>query len=97
MTATATLVQRGPINGTFSEHAGLYALSVPYAYEGEVFDHLIVSTIPADEYGPEDTVALAAYPDGRVVLGGDFPYELEGAGGGHAEALEALGYTLAGE
>lgn len=94
MTATATLVQRGPINGAFSELAGLYALSEPFDYEGYPFDHVVVSTIPADGQEPEDTIALAAYPDGRVVLGGDFPYEREGSGGGHAEALEALGYTL---
>lgn len=94
MTATATLVQRGPINGGFTENAGLYALSEPLAYEGSEFDHVVVSTIPADGRDPEDTIALAAFPDGRVVLGGDFPYEREGAGG-HEAALEALGYTLA--
>lgn len=97
MTATATLVQQGPINGFFSENAGLYALSEPLTYEGSQFDHLVVSTIPADEHGPEDTIALVSDRDGRVVLGGDFLYEREGEGGGHLEALEALGYTLAGE
>lgn len=94
MTATATLVQRGPINGGFSEHAGLYSLSVPLDYEGSEYDHLVVSTIPADGQEPEDTIALPAFADGRVILGGDFAYEREGAGG-HEAALEALGYTLA--
>lgn len=97
MTATATLVQQGPINGFFNEGAGLYALSKPFSYEGAEFDHLIVSTIPADEHGPEDTIALVANASGQVFLGGDFPYEREGSGGGHVEALEALGYSLAGE
>lgn len=94
MTATATLVQRGPINGGFNENAALYALSEPFLYEGSQFDHLIVSTIPADEYGPEDTIALVSTSDGQIFLGGDFPYEKEGEGGGHVEALNALGYTL---
>ena len=97
MTATATLVQRGPINGAFSEHAGLYALSEPFDYEGLQFDHLLVSTIPEEPGWPEDTIALAANADGQVVLGSNFAYEMEGPGGGHVQALEALGYTLAGE
>ena len=97
MTATATLLRRGPINGTFTEKAALYRLSEPYIDSGKGFDHLLVSSIEADEFGPRDTLALVANEQGYVFLGENFPYQYEGDSDekhGHEAALAALGYTL---
>lgn len=96
MTPTATLVQRGPINGMFTEAAALYELSQPFFYEGKLFDHLIVSHLPEDKNGPEDTLALPASPQGFVFLGSDWAYNVAGdvEGHGHLAALAALGYEL---
>lgn len=97
MTATATLVQRGPINGMYSESAGLYRLSTPFTDNGHEFGHLLVSSIEADEFGPRDTLALVADERGYIYLGEEFPYQYEGDlddKHGHEAALAALGYTL---
>lgn len=97
MTPTATLVQQGPINGMFTEAAALYELSQPFLYEGKLFDHLIVSHLPKDKNGPEDTIALPASPQGYVFLGSGWAYNASGndsEGHGHPAALAALGYEL---
>lgn len=97
MTLTATLVQCGPINGMFTEGAGLYELSQPYLYEGQLFDHLVVSHLPEDHNGPEDTIALPATAQGMPFLGSSWAYNVQGTGAeghGHQAALAALGYEL---
>lgn len=99
MTATATLVQQGPIKGMFTEKAALYELSQPHLYDGQLFDHLVISSIEEDHNGPWSTIAVVASPQGFVFLGTHYPYTHEGPepdGHGHEAALAALGYELVG-
>ena len=94
MTATATLIKFGPIDGGFGTTAALYELSEPVTYCGEDYVKLIVSAIDADATGPASTIAL---PYGREGFAYDFETGLFAKWDeklSHKEALGVLGYEL---
>lgn len=91
MTATATAVKSGPFAHGGWPHGVLYELSVPYEYEGQEFSHLLVSAVSADEWGPDEVVALVSDAEANVTLGDEFPYVEEGTKD-RTRALKALGY-----
>lgn len=92
MTATATALRRGPFNGPFLPHGVLYSLSEPLEHEGRTYDHVIVSAIEEDDWGPAETLVLPADSGAHVhFVMDEFPYLKEGTTD-HVEALEKLGY-----
>lgn len=94
MTATATLVKYGPIDGGFGTGGGLYELSEPVEYCGVEYSQLIVSAIDGDAYGPASTIAL---PYGAEGFAYDFSTGLFAKWDeklSHREALGVLGYEL---
>lgn len=96
MTATATKVKDGPFDGrfpSFSERAALYALSEPLEHDGMFFTHAVVSAIPADSWGPQETIVLGSDSEARVFVSDVFPFHKEGMED-KAGALRALGYEV---
>lgn len=94
MTATATLIKYGPIDGGFSTAGALYALSEPVEYCGQEYTQLIVSAIDEDAMGPASTIAL---PYGKEGFAYDFETGLFAKWDeklSHKEALGVLGYEL---
>lgn len=95
MTATATLIQTGPIDGGFHDSGALFALSEPVTYCGTDYDQLIVSVLGEDLDGPPSAIALPRNEDGFVY---DFQaglfYKNEGSLMTHEEVLKELGYEL---
>ena len=94
MTATATKVQDGPFSdGLFTENATLYALSEPFEHQGRSFDHVIVSSVGKDDWGPDETIALPANEAGSAFTAYPFPYMEEGTTD-KTLALNTLGYEV---
>jgi hypothetical protein len=79
----------------FTPKATLYALSEPLNFDGFSFDHVVVSAIAEDAWGPAETIALPASAAGVVYIneGLTFPYQEEDTVD-KAAALKALGYEV---
>ena len=95
MTATATLIQTGPIDGGFEASGALFALSKPVTYVGVEYDQLIVSVIDEDIAGPASAIALPRNENGFAY---DFNeglyFKHEGSLLTHEQVLNELGYEL---
>ena len=95
MTATATLIQTGPIDGGFHDSGALFALSEPVTYVGVEYDQLIVSVLDEDIAGPASAIALPRNENGFAY---DFEtglfYKDEGTLKTHEQVLNELGYEL---
>ena len=96
MTATATKVKDGPFDGQFpgfSSRAALYELSEPLKHGDEEFSYAVVSAIPADSWGPSETIVLGSDEKGGVFIEDPFPFVEQGLDD-QVAALNSLGYEV---